>query len=127
MQWGKRPTAMIMSDEWFGHRDYFTGEPDGDRTEWTEWDFALARAYQTVEYYTDQNGIFQWIKEDPYVMIEATPKIDEFRQAVEKAERNGSVEGRYWVPDIGSRREDGSLWTYQEWVNSMREKDNRVE
>lgn len=117
-----------MRDEWFGWRDPFSGEPYGDRTEWTEWDFALVAAFQTVEAYTDQNGIRQWQKEDPEALIDAERKIDKFQAAVARRTKGSSKkpyqpqDGEYWTPVVEADRPGNKTWTYEEWVADKTEK-----
>jgi len=115
---------MLMRDEWFGHRDPITGAPLGDRDEWIDWDFALAAADQTIEAFTDDNGIPEWTKKDPKASIEAKRKIDQFKASIESITGSAKYKptpGEYFVPDIRSLRVDKTLWTYQDWVNSEKE------
>lgn len=124
MEWKKRPTVMLTGDEWYGHRDPFTGKPVGDKTDWVSWDFSLARAYQTIEYYRDQNGIFQWQKDDPLEDIQAKKKIDPFQASVDSITKHQKepVSGQYFVPDVRSRRKGGEMWTYADWLEDRRAK-----
>ena len=115
---------MIMEDEWFGHRDWWTGAPEGDRTEWVDWDFALVAAFSAIEAYTDSNGIRQWQKEDPEQRIDALRKIDPFNEGVDriKGSKNYKAKpGEYFVPDMKTARPDKSFWSYQEWVESKQQ------
>lgn len=132
MSWGKRPTAVLMRDEWFGHRDPTTRAKIGDRDEWTSWDFALATAYQTAETYTDKNGLKQWEKEDPAIDVAAIRKIDPFQEAVQRktgGAKYKAAPGEYFIPDIGSRRSDKTVWTYLDWVTHETRKirDGKIE
>lgn len=112
-----------MWDDWYGHRNPLTGVPTGDQDEWIAWDFALAQAYQTIEYYRDQNGIFQWQKDDPLENIAATRKHDPYQAAVDLMTRGTEKKpykptpGEYFVPDVkvrnGAKRD---MWTYSDWV-----------
>lgn len=123
MKWNVRPTAMLMRDEWFHHRDIVTGEELGDRTELTDWDFAIIHAFETIEAYTNQNGIFKWHLEDPQEKIGAVLKIDPFQQDVDSITNNPKYKrpnGAYYVPDVRSMRGDESMWTYAEWMESQR-------
>lgn len=114
-----------MWDDWYGHRHPLTGLPQGDKDEWVEWDHALAQAYQTIEYYRDQNGIFQWQKDDPLEDIAATRKYDQFQAAIDGMTRGTAGKpykpspGEFFVPDVkirsGANRE---MWTYQEWLDA---------
>lgn len=119
-----------MRDDWFGHRHWVTGEPLGDKDEWLDIDLAIVWAYQTIEVYTDQNGIFSWYKEDPEERIGAIPKIDPFQQQVDSMANNPKrkrKDGEYFIPEIISSRPDGSMWTYQDWLESQEPKDGKIE
>lgn len=114
-----------MEDEFFGHRDPFSGEPVGDKDEWLPEDFALAKAAQAIETYTDSNGLRQWQKEDPLKVIDAERKIDPFRAAVERrtsGKKYKAAPGEYWVPVVGAERPGNKPWSYQEWVESIHAK-----
>ncbi|MCK9599198.1 MAG: hypothetical protein M0R06_09170 [Sphaerochaeta sp.] len=119
---------MLMEDEWYGHRDWRTGEPEGDRTEWVDWDFALVSAFSTIEAYTDQNGIRQWQKEDPEERIDAIRKIDPFnagRDRIVQSKNYKAQPGEYFIPDMKTARPNKEFWTYQDWVESQQ--DDAVE
>lgn len=68
--WGKRPTAAIMMDDAFGHRDPFTGIPKGDVNAWIYWDHLLANVHQLIVDFTDDNGFLAWEKDDPSEAME---------------------------------------------------------
>ncbi len=125
MQWGKRPTVMVMGDEWFGHYNLVTGRPNGDRNEWIDWDFALMKAFEIIEAYTDQDGIPEWKKRDPAEKIDAERKINSFHAAKDRitsAKKYTAAPGEYFIPVLESKRTDGELWTYSEWRDAEREK-----
>ena len=65
---------MIMADDWFGHRHPFTGEPFGDKDEWTDWDFVLVEAVQLIEDWTDQHGLLAWEVDDPKERVQVIAK-----------------------------------------------------
>lgn len=108
-----------MQDDWYGHRDPVTWFETGDKDEWLDWDFALVNALQTIEDFSDDNGILAWEKEDGNAVVEAVKKIDPFREAVE--DRTGgknykAANGEYFVPRVYGF--DGAeLQTFEEWVN----------
>lgn len=121
-----------MRDEHYGHRNWRTGEPEGDREEWLDIDFALVSAYQTVEYYTDQNGIREWHKKDPEERIDAIRKFDPFQAGVDRitgGKNYKKMPGEYYVPEIKSGRDDESeMWTYQDMVDAeMKELLEKIE
>lgn len=123
--WGKRPTTVIMRDDWFGHRDPLTGEPLGDRDEWLDWDHALAYAFQTIEDYSDSAGLLQWQLDDEAVEVNAIRKINKFQAAVDVMTKSRGGKpyepkpGEYFVADLFTRRADGHIQTYREWVEKQ--------
>lgn len=87
-------------------------------------DHALANACDVIEYYTDQNGIFQWYKKDPEERIDAIRKTDPFQAGVDRitgGKNYKKLPGEFFVPDIKSGRDDESMWTYQDMVNAEME------
>lgn len=129
--WGKRPTQVLTRDEYFGSRDPLTGEPTGERDDWDEWDHALVSAYQTVEYYTDKNGIHRWKKEDPRLKgIDAVRKIDPYQESVDlivDSPHYKKIPGAYFVPEIKTERPGDETWTYEEWVKSLKGESDKIE
>lgn len=129
----KRPTAAIMGDDWFGHRDPLTGMPQGDKDEYLSWDWALLNAFQTIEDYSDKHGLPTWEIDDERVVVEAHRRIDKFQRAIDertrstKAREYKPVPGEYFVPDVHSREidENGNevFNTFREWVEKSIEKD----
>lgn len=122
----RRPTAHIMGDDWFGHRDPLTGEPQGDREEMTSWDHSLLNAFQTIEDYSDKHGLLVWEIDDERVVVEAVRKIDKFQRAVDERTKGTEkkpykpVPGESFYPRVHSREmdEDGNevFNTFREWV-----------
>lgn len=108
-QWQRRPTASIMGDDWFGHRDWRTGREQGDKDEWTEWDYLLARALQTIETHTDSNGLLIYEVRDDRVVVDAIRKIDKFEEAKDRiTSRKGykPASGEYFIPRLDKRSEE---------------------
>lgn len=126
----KRPTAVLMRDDWFGHRDWITGSEVGDKDEWTAWDFAIVEAWQTIEDYTMPSGVLRWEHDDDDLEISADEFIDKFQQAVDaktSAKKYKPKNGVRFVPNLISRREDESFQTYQEWLSSQWAEDGRID
>ena len=123
---------MIMADDWFGHRHPFTGEPFGDKDEWTDWDFVLVEAVQLIEDWTDQHGLLAWEVDDPKerVQVVAKPRIDKFeqqREIMSASESRGNKKppkGRYYVPVVDLMK-PATEWPghqeYFEWLASQKE------
>lgn len=116
-----------MGDDWFGHRDPFTGVPVGDREEYTSWDFSLLNAFQTIEDYTDQkSGIPIWELEDERVVVGAKRKVNKFQRAIDEKTKSTEkkpykpIPGEYFVPDMYSRETDENgeqvFQTFTDWV-----------
>lgn len=114
-----------MRDDWYGHRDPFTGNPVGDREEWLEWDFLLLDTLQIIEDSTDEYGLLAWEVADEAVEVDARKRIHKFRAAIDRA-TSGSANkpykpqpGEYFVPQLFSRRSDDSIQTRREWIEKM--------
>lgn len=108
-----------MADDWYGHRDPFTGLPEGDKDEWLEWDYLLLNAFQTIEDFTDpDSGILQWKLDDPAVEVTAVKYIHPWHEAVEARTGGANYKaapGERFRPVINSRRKDGSTWDIKTW------------
>lgn len=132
-EWRKRPTALIMADEYYGHRHSMTGRPHGDKDEWLPIDFILARAHDEIKAFTRSSGIFEWVHDDPEAEITAERRIDKFNAYVENVTKGTDknpykpVPGEGWVPHIESQREDGSLWGYRDWIKHLAEESENGE
>lgn len=131
----KRPTAAIMGDDWFGHRNPFTGEPMGDRDEYLRWDWALLNAFQTIEDYVDpKSGHPIWELDDERVEVDALRKINKFQKAIDNRTKGSDkkpykpLPGEYFVPEVYSREKDENgddvFPTYREWVEKSLDKDS---
>ena len=88
----QRPSAMILHDPYAGHRNYFTGEPDGPLDEWTAWDFALAMATQFIIDGTTEHGHLIWEIEADDVDVIAIHEIDKSREAIDIVTRGKDYE-----------------------------------
>lgn len=122
----KRPTAAIMGDDWYGHRNPITGEPLGNSEEYLSWDWALLNAYQLIEDYTDDVGLLAWERDDEAANISADRKIHPFHAAKDKKTKGTEKKpykpypGEYFVPKLTSQRKDENgddlFQSYREWV-----------
>lgn len=123
----KRPTAAIMGDDWYGHRDPLTGEPQGDREEYSSWDWSLLNAFQTIEDYTDsKSGIPEWVLDDERVVVDAIRMVNKFQRSIDEKTKGTDkkpykpIPGEYFRPEVHSREfdEDGNevFNTFREWV-----------
>lgn len=114
-----------MRDPYYGHRDSFTGDPDGDKDEKTEWDYALMSAYQVIEDHTGSNGILIWENEADNIQVEAIRKTDKFeqaRQSVVGKKNYKPSKGEVFVPNV--KKNFGEWPTYSEWVKSQVDDDD---
>lgn len=119
-----------MRDEWYGHRNPASGEPVGDRTEWIEWDFALAYAVQTIEDYSDEYGLLAWELADERVEVNANKKIHKFKAAIERTTSGKNYKaspGEYFIPEVFSRGKDGEIQSFAEWIEKEAKKNGPVE
>lgn len=123
--WGQRPTAVLMRDPFFGHRDWF-GDPVGDPDLWVEWDFVLASAVQVIEDLTDKHGIPVWVSESEGVVVDAVKRIDKFQASIDRKTKGTAKKpyvpepGESWIPDVVSRVE-GFYPSYRDYVAGLRE------
>lgn len=124
----KRPTAAIMGDDWFGHRDPLTGEPQGDREEYSSWDWSLLNAFQTIEDYTDsKSGLLIWEMDDERVLVDAKRKVSKFQRSIDEKTKGTDkkpykpIPGEYFIPEMWSREKDDQgndiFQTMREWVD----------
>lgn len=112
-----------MQDDWYGHRDTVTARPRGNPEGWTSWDYALVAAYQTVEAFTDQEGLYKWEMDSDYVYVDAIRKVNKFHEArdrITSGKKYSPSPGEYFVPDVKTRHSSGELPTYLDWVEEQR-------
>lgn len=74
---------MLFRDPYAGHRDYYSGEADGGRDEWTSWDFALATATQAIIDGTTEEGHLIWEIDADDVDVTAVHDINKARAAID--------------------------------------------
>lgn len=119
-----------MGDDWFGHRDPLTGEPRGDRDEYTSWDYALQNAFQTIEDYTDsKSGLLVWELEDENAYVTADKRYNKFQAAIDKKTQGSKNKpyqpepGEYFVPGLKSHvvdeNGDYQFQTMREWIEQQ--------
>lgn len=111
-----------MGDDWHGHRDPITKEPVGDKEEWIDWDYALIRALQTIEDFTNEHGLLVYEVDDPKerTYVDAKRKIDKFDKAREQltsAKNYKAAPGEKFVPDIGLRPGVKEWPTLEEYID----------
>lgn len=88
---GQRPTAIIMHDRYAGHRDYDDPywEVTADEikhTSYTEWDYALIRACQFIEDYTDRDsGQLLWYDQSDEVEWETMSQYSNSQAEIARA------------------------------------------
>src|SRR3954468_5355871 len=95
----QRPTAALFRDPYAGHRNYYSGEPDGKLDEWTPWDFALATATQAIIDGTTEEGHLIWEIEADDVDVIAVHDVNKARAAIEmitQAEGYKSTPGEFY-------------------------------
>lgn len=88
-----------MRDPYFGHRDYFTGEPIRDRDEFTDWDYTLLSAFQLVNDLTNKHGLLVHEVDNERMDVEAIKTTDKFQAAIDRSTRGSKDKG--YTPDPG--------------------------
>lgn len=130
----KRPTSAIMGDDWYGHRNPLTGQPQGDRDEYLSWDWSLLNAFQTIEDYTEpKSGLPVWEVEGEGVEVDAVKKINKYEASIANATRGSEKHpykprpGEYFVPDMWSRVKDENgnqvFPTFRDWIEKSLSED----
>lgn len=128
-----RPTAALFRDPQFGHRNTFTGEPDGDANDWTPWDYAIATAMQAIEDGTTEEGVLIWELADDNVWVDPVKKWNKVRQAQETiTNREGykSTPGEYFVPELRQHGVEPGKERWQtraEWIQKSMAERLRVD
>lgn len=115
-----------MRDDWYGHRDPFTGTPGGDKDDWLLWDYLLMEAFEVVERITLSDGSFVMDQDDDYVEIQAIRSTDKFQAAVDgiKSGKNYKPRpGETFKPRIVTRRADKKMMLYSEWLETQKESE----
>lgn len=83
---------MILGDDYAGHRHWWDPywKPDPALIQvWTDWDFALLRAYQIIEDYTlKTNGQLIWVDQSPEVDWDVESSFSGHDAALEIAHKN---------------------------------------
>lgn len=114
-----------MKDPFYGHRDWFTGDPIRPLEEWVDWDYALISALQVIEDHTDKHGLLVWEVDSDRVDVEAIKQKDKFQAAVERRTKGSPKKGytpspgEYFTPKMNLL---GGDWpTYSEWIKELQE------
>lgn len=127
--WGLRPTAAVMMDEDFGHRNLVTGERKLDKGTWTHWDFLLMNVYQLITDFTDQNGFLVWELEDPdeRMVVEGKIKTDRAEATRARMEKRHAKElerpGRYVALSLHKQREEDEYPTHTEFFERLSQEE----
>lgn len=108
----------MVGDDWVGHRDPITGQPVGNKDDWTEWDYALMYAVQTIEDFTTQDGILAWEIDEDGVRVDAIKKFNKFEAAKQRKTGGKNYKptpGEYFVPSIRPPIGKEKHQTIREW------------
>lgn len=124
---------MLMNDPYAGHRDYedpwWVPDPITD-TAWTDVDYALVQAVQTVEAFTSKSsGQLRWLAEDPDVYWDLGEAVDYATQTVARYAEDHYKDG---VPNEltiypKNPQKAGEFWTLEEWFDFMDKDDIRLD
>ena len=124
MRVGERPTATLMHDPFYGHRDSFSGDVEREPF-WLDWDYALATALQTVEDYTDaETGQLVWVEQSSRVTFDAQRYTKKSIAAIDR-----KTSGKNYKAQPGERwrakpvvMDGGDLPTMREWIEEQSDK-----
>lgn len=123
-----------MQDDYYGHRNLESMEPDGRADEWIDWDFALASALQAINDYTDKYGLLKWKVDAEYIEISANKRIHKFQSAVDSATAGSDKKpykpqpGEYFIPEFISRHSDKTKEpTFREWLEEAQKNPDLVD
>lgn len=121
----KRPSAVLLNDDFAGHRrglePWEDPEPEFINV-WTDWDFALLRAVQYVEDYTDANGQLIFLDQDPDVYWDVS-KITSYSEKARSEYSDIHGDPKAWetlivTPSVPDDVEKPSL---EKWARRMSE------
>lgn len=118
---------MILGDDYAGHRHWWNPDwiPDPALINvWTEWDFALLRAYQIIEDYTDKaTGQLVWIDQSPEVDWDVKSSFSGSRAAEDRYMKDRELkpgETVYAVPSIRNPEDPPSMIKWLEDLENDR-------
>lgn len=99
----------------------------GDKTDWTSWDYALMQAVQTIQDFTNDDGLLVWEVEEDEARMDIVKKINKFKAAVKRKTSGKTYKeapGEYFVPvlrpPVGKERHQ----TIAEWREKQQDKDD---
>jgi len=130
-----RPSAYILQDPYALHRCYWREDWEPDPiadTQWTDWDFALDRAFQVIEDFTDsQNGQLIWWDQSPEVRWEVRKRFSGHDAAVERRRNELHESGKeldpgedlYAVPVFDNPQKPPTM---NSWFEMLEEENGRI-
>lgn len=116
-----------MRDDWYGHRDPFSGAPEGDKDEWLTWDYLLMEAFEVVETITLPDGSFVMDQDDDAVQIQAIKTVDKFQASIDNITSGKNYKakpGEKFKPRIVTRRSGGKFTLYSEYLKAQADTDS---
>lgn len=127
---GQRPTATILRDYYAGYRDYsdpfwkFNGEPS-----WTDWDYALAEAWQARQnFYDESTGQPRWMTDDPDIDWKIGVSVNFAEQQLQEAyEKLGDDKKGYHLYLTDPYKKSGEFWTIDEWIDNLEREEKQLE
>lgn len=116
----------LTRDDWFGHWTV-QGDRHGDPNERIEWDFALIEALETIDDFTDDNGLLRWEVDEDGVSVDSVKTYDKFQASIDRKTGRDNYKpepGERWKPVVrpSRYREDGGFQTFAEWRESQNAK-----
>lgn len=107
---------MILGDDYAGHRCWWRDDWEENPAlinVWTSWDFALLRAYQIIEDYTDkETGQLVWVDQSPEVDWDIRHSYSGSREAELRYMKDKELkpgENIYAVPSIRNPEDPPSM------------------
>jgi hypothetical protein len=123
---------MLMRDPYAGHRNYedpwWVPDPVRD-TAWTEVDYALVEAAQTIESFTSStSGQLRWLAEDPDVYWDTGETVDYATQQVARDSEKYKDGVPHEVTIFAKNpTKNGEFWTLEEWFDFLDRDEARVD
>lgn len=114
---------MILGDDFAGHRCWW--DPDWVEDPalinvWTDWDFALLRAYQIIEDYTDkETGQLVWIDQSPEVDWDVKSSFSGSIEAEERAMKNRELKPGERLYSVPVPRNPDDPPSMSKWLEDM--------
>ena len=121
MKTGRRPTAILTRDPWFGNRNPLTGEKVRDVPVDTTWDIILLDIANRIQSMTDNEGIPFWMLNDESIIWHTERKINYKEAAKVRAQDSAKnkTPGAYYTAKPSA---ESILPSYSEFLRRLSDK-----